>query len=162
MDAVLITPIPAPDESMVWELERLLEGLVYYRNSQPSPLNPSSPVIEGLVVFPGIRPSPTIGPHPFPGMLTLAVALAPALCTALGAWLGSRNGRKMRIKVGDIEAEAQTQEQVEKLLMRALEIQREIQERNQQPFLTTSTKALEVLFGLLAKWRKHFKRASTP
>jgi hypothetical protein len=61
------------------------------------------------------------------------VAVVPALCAALGAWLGSRNGRKVRIKIGDIEAEAQTREDVEALLARAQEIQQQIAQRNQAP-----------------------------
>jgi hypothetical protein len=60
-------------------------------------------------------------------------AAVPALCTALGVWLGSRNGRKVRIKVGDTEVEAQTPEEVEKLLAHAQQIQQENQLRNQPP-----------------------------
>jgi hypothetical protein len=40
-----------------------------------------------------------------------------------GAWLQAKNGRKVRLKVGDIEAEAQTAEEVERLLAKAQEIQ---------------------------------------
>jgi len=39
------------------------------------------------------------------------------------AWLTRRNGRKIRVKVGDIEVEAHTPEDVEKLLTKAQEIQ---------------------------------------
>jgi len=36
---------------------------------------------------------------------------------ALGAYLAARNDRKVRIKVGDIEAEARTQDEAVKLLI---------------------------------------------
>jgi hypothetical protein len=56
-------------------------------------------------------------------VLKLSAAVGPVLGTAIGAWLHARYGRKVRIKVGDIETEAQTMEEVERLLARALEIQ---------------------------------------
>jgi hypothetical protein len=51
----------------------------------------------------------------------------------LTAWLGSRNGRKVRVKIGGIEAEAQTRAEVEKLIVHALEIQQELQQRDRPP-----------------------------
>jgi hypothetical protein len=45
----------------------------------------------------------------------------------IGAWIQAKHGRKVRVKVGEIEAEASTTEEVEKLLVRA----QEIQQRNQ-------------------------------
>jgi hypothetical protein len=53
----------------------------------------------------------------------LAAIAGPALGTGIGAWLHAKYGRKVRLKIGDIEAEAQTREEVEKLLERAQEIQ---------------------------------------
>ena len=49
-------------------------------------------------------------------------ALAGSLGTFLGAWVTSRNGRKIRIKVGDVEVEASSAEEVERLLERAKEL----------------------------------------
>jgi hypothetical protein len=60
-------------------------------------------------------------------VLKLAGEIGPALIAGIFAWLHGRYGRKVRLKVGDIEAEAQTTEEVEKLLAHALEIQ----EKNQ-------------------------------
>ncbi len=57
-------------------------------------------------------------------IITIAVALGPTLGTALGAWLHARYGRKVRLKIGEIEAEAQTPEEVEKLILQAVEIQK--------------------------------------
>jgi len=42
---------------------------------------------------------------------------------ALGAWLHARYGRKVRLRIGEIEAEAQTVAEVEKLLKRVEEFQ---------------------------------------
>ncbi len=49
----------------------------------------------------------------------VAKAVGPVLGSIVGAWLMARFGRKARLKVGDIEAEARTVEEVEKLLKRA-------------------------------------------
>ena len=51
----------------------------------------------------------------------------------LGAWLDSHNGRKVRVQIGGIEAEAQTRAEVEKLIAQALEIQQELRQRDQPP-----------------------------
>jgi hypothetical protein len=57
-----------------------------------------------------------------------AVAIVgPPVGTVLGAWLHARYGRKVRLKIGDIEAEAQTAEEVERLLARAQEFQQHTQ-----------------------------------
>jgi hypothetical protein len=40
----------------------------------------------------------------------------------LGAWLQAKSGRKVCLKVGEIEAEAHTAEEVEKLLNRAVRV----------------------------------------
>lgn len=60
-------------------------------------------------------------------IIKLAAIIGPVLGTAIGVWLHGRYGRKVRLKIGDIEAEAQTREEVEKLLSKA----QEVQQRNQ-------------------------------
>jgi hypothetical protein len=55
--------------------------------------------------------------------IKLAGIIGTALATVIGAWLHAKYGRKVRVKVGEIEAEAQTVEEVKKLLDRAQEIQ---------------------------------------
>jgi hypothetical protein len=52
-------------------------------------------------------------------VLHVAQAVAPILGPALGAWLQGRAGRKLRLKVGDVEVEARTPEEIEQLLQRA-------------------------------------------
>ena len=49
-------------------------------------------------------------------VVTLSIPAATAL---IGAWLQARFGRKVRVKVGDVEVEAATPQEVEKLLERA-------------------------------------------
>ena len=53
----------------------------------------------------------------------------PTLQSALETWLKAKYGRKVRLKVGELEAEAQTIEEVERLLARA----QKIQQQNQPP-----------------------------
>jgi hypothetical protein len=57
------------------------------------------------------------------GLLGIVLPAAmPVVGTIVGAWLTTRNGRKVRVKVGDIEVEAGTPEEVERLLEQALKI----------------------------------------
>jgi hypothetical protein len=58
------------------------------------------------------------------GMIT---GLSPILVNFVAVWLHGRSGRKVRLKVDEIEAEAQTIQEVEKLLALA----QEIHDRNQ-------------------------------
>ena len=60
------------------------------------------------------------------------LASSPAVAAiggALGAWLAARYGRKVRLKIGDIEAEARTQKEIDELLKKAIEFQ----QRNEPP-----------------------------
>jgi hypothetical protein len=58
--------------------------------------------------------------------IKLAATVGPVLGTVVGAWLHARYGRKVRLKIGDVEAEAQTIEEVQELLRRAEEFQQRI------------------------------------
>src|SRR6185312_15222760 len=42
----------------------------------------------------------------------LGKAIALPVCTAVGAWLHAKYGRRVRLKIGELEAEAQTVEEV--------------------------------------------------
>jgi hypothetical protein len=53
--------------------------------------------------------------------LPLATAVLGALGAACVAWLQGRAGRKVRLKIGDVEAEARTPKEVDALLKRAAE-----------------------------------------
>lgn len=61
------------------------------------------------------------------GDFTLIVTAGPPLITGaaaiIGGWLQARYGRKVKFKIGDVEAEARTLEEVENLLAKAQEMQ---------------------------------------
>ncbi len=66
-------------------------------------------------------------------LLQAAATIGPIVGTAVGVWLQGKYGRKVRLKIGEIEAEAQTVEEVEKLIDRALELQERNQPRKVTP-----------------------------
>lgn len=53
----------------------------------------------------------------------LIQAVTPVLTGTLAAWLQSKAGRKVRLKVGDVEVEARTVEEADQLLHRAQALQ---------------------------------------
>jgi hypothetical protein len=57
--------------------------------------------------------------YPLPEFLITLGPAAAALAALCGAWVQARYGRKVRIKIGDVEAEARTIEEIEQLLKRA-------------------------------------------
>jgi hypothetical protein len=59
-------------------------------------------------------------------LLQLAATLGPSFGAVLGAWLHARYGRKVRIRVGEMEAEGQTVQEVGALLAKAEEIQQSV------------------------------------
>jgi len=63
----------------------------------------------------------------FPEFLVpLAQPIGPTLGVVIVAWIQSRPGRKARLRVGDIEVEARTEEDVDELLERALCLQQTV------------------------------------
>jgi hypothetical protein len=50
---------------------------------------------------------------------TLGPAVISAVAALCGAWVQARNGRRVRIKIGDVEVEGRTIEEIESLLNRA-------------------------------------------
>ena len=65
--------------------------------------------------------------YPLPEFIVAMKVLGPpaiaALATAAGAWVQARYGRKVRLTIGDVEAEARTPEEVESLLRIAKQFQ---------------------------------------
>lgn len=49
-------------------------------------------------------------------IVTVAGTLPPILAQLIGKWVETRNGRKTRLKIGDIEIEARTPKEVEQML----------------------------------------------
>lgn len=111
--------------SVVTELQREIEELEVLKCS----LQSSELLQRGREQLLQFNPAFVI-PQGLPeGLVKFTATLGPMLGTAIGAWLHARYGRKVRLKIGEIEAEAQTVEEVETLLARA----QEIQQRNQPP-----------------------------
>ncbi len=54
---------------------------------------------------------------------TLGPAVITGVAGVFGAWIGARTGRKLRVKIGDVEAEAHTREEITALLKRAAKFQ---------------------------------------
>ncbi len=138
MDApeLQLTLIPAPDEPLPENLDELrqqFESLGLERQHPANRVKPATfaawvlgPFTLGIGLTAGTAAS--IGAATFATFAKqFAESAGPLLATALGAWLHARYGRKVRIKVGEIEAEAQTPEELEKLLEKA----QEIRERNE-------------------------------
>jgi hypothetical protein len=57
-------------------------------------------------------------------VIKIAAIGGPVLGTCVGAWLNARYGRKVRLEIGDIKAEASTVKEVEALLALAQDTQR--------------------------------------
>jgi hypothetical protein len=53
-------------------------------------------------------------------LVTLAPQVVPVFTAIAGAWAQARFGQKVRLKVGDIEAEASTAEELERLIAHAV------------------------------------------
>jgi hypothetical protein len=110
---LILIPAPHDPPSSSPEYEKELVGLVQSLQAQGAEVSSQiawSEAAEGAALT-----------------VKLAAVAGPALGGILGAWLHAKYGRKVRLKIGDIEAEAQTEEQVQKLLKQA----EEFQQRNQ-------------------------------
>jgi len=55
-------------------------------------------------------------------LIPITQAIVPFLTAAVVAWVGRRNGRKLRLKVGDIELEGNTEEDIKLLVAKAKEL----------------------------------------
>jgi hypothetical protein len=67
-------------------------------------------------------------------MFTLALApvVVPAITKILVTWLKTRSGRKVRGQIGDIQIEAQTAEEVARLLQYALELRQKAKSKKKE------------------------------
>lgn len=55
-------------------------------------------------------------------VIPAAQIIVPAVSVAVVAWISGRAGRKLRLKVGDVELEASTQKDIDLLFAKALEL----------------------------------------
>jgi hypothetical protein len=113
-----IALLPLSDEVASWDVQDAFGEFATELQSHDVPIS-----AQPLVVPPGyVGGAPDLLSGEF--LLRVIPTIGPLVATAAGAWLHARYGRKVRIKAGDIEAEAQTAEEVEKLLNKAFEIQK--------------------------------------
>lgn len=56
-------------------------------------------------------------------VLSVVQAVGPIVGPAFGAWLQGHTGRKLRLKVGDVEIEARTVDEIDELLRRVKALQ---------------------------------------
>ena len=132
MDAleVTLTLVSAPDDTELKspgfqkELRNFREALV------TSGIETSS-AIQLLEAW-APEPAPTIYLGDF--TIKFVAAVGPIIGAAIGAFVQARFGRKVRLKIGEIEAEAQTPEQVERLV----EMAQAIQERTRAKVISES------------------------
>jgi hypothetical protein len=66
-------------------------------------------------------------------IITLTPAIVAPLAALCGAWLQARYGRKVRLKIGDVEAEGRTLEEIEHLLRRAKTFRTDAPEKTREP-----------------------------
>jgi hypothetical protein len=66
-------------------------------------------------------------------VVPIAQIVIPVLGGVLGGWLQGRAGRKVRLKTRDIEAEARTPEEVEKLLLLAEKVRQDSASKSVTP-----------------------------
>ncbi|CAB3774135.1 hypothetical protein [Paraburkholderia humisilvae] len=65
-------------------------------------------------------------------VLSVAQAVGPIIRPAFGAWLQGRAGRTLRLKVGEVEVEARTMDEIDELLRRAKALQEADQGENDE------------------------------
>ena len=63
--------------------------------------------------------------YALPEFVVALKVIGPTLGVIFVAWLQGRSGRKIRLKIGEVEVEARTAEEVENLLEKAKQFQQE-------------------------------------
>ena len=64
----------------------------------------------------------TTGGHTSEFIIPMTQAIVPFLTAAVVVWVGRKNGRKLRLKVGDTEVEGNTEEDIKLLVAKAKEL----------------------------------------
>ena len=105
----------APDDAASFGAEYQAELREFEQKAQASGINLHSRV----AVFDS--PSATGG---LTGefLIPLAQIVVPALTAVAVAWITKKNGRKLRLKVGDVELEGNTKEDIDLLVAKAKEL----------------------------------------
>ena len=66
-------------------------------------------------------------------VISVAQIDGPIVCVSVGAWIQGRAGRKVRLKVGEIELEAYSRADMDVLVAKALELKKQLAEENEAP-----------------------------
>ena len=118
-----LTLIPAPDDPPL-KTPAYQAGLREFEQGLQSNGLEVSSIIELREAW---TPVPTSAPYLGDFIIKLAGQVGPPLIAGIVGWLHGRSGRKVRLKVGEIEVEAPTMKEVERLVS----LIPEIQQRNQ-------------------------------
>ena len=113
-ERIRIELLPAPDEKM--------EGPEYQQSLRDFADALRANGISRSVGIRTMDAAAGVSPSVYNGGFGLAAAALPLIAGFLGAWLKGRHGRKVRLKIGkhgEIDAEAQTVEQVRELVKTA-------------------------------------------
>ena len=62
--------------------------------------------------------------------ISLAPVAGPVIGVAVGAWITARSGRKLRIKVGDIELEAHSPAEIDHLMAKTITLKAQLAEQD--------------------------------
>jgi len=63
-------------------------------------------------------------------VISLAQVAGPVIGVAVGAWITARSGRKLRIKVGDIELEANSPAEIDHLVAKTIALKAQLAEQD--------------------------------
>lgn len=66
-------------------------------------------------------------------VLPLATIAGPIFAVAVGAWINGRAGRKLKLKVGDVELEANSPAEIDDLLRKAAEFKAQLSKSDKSP-----------------------------
>jgi hypothetical protein len=66
-------------------------------------------------------------------VLPLANIAGPIIGVALGAWITGRAGRKLKLKMGDVELEANSLAEIDDLLRKAAEFKAQLSKTDKSP-----------------------------
>ena len=109
------TLVAAPDEGPFNELQHLRMKAGILRRATGKPEQEAVNYYDELAYLSSLFTHSHLGS---PALLILQTA-GPGLVAAIGTWLATRAGRKVKIKVGDVEIEASNADEIKDLLAQA-------------------------------------------
>lgn len=122
--SLLRAPDDSPPRSAAYQ-----EGLREFERTLHAQGLDVSVTIELMEAAGGVAPAIYLGDF----AIRLAATVGPFIGTAIGAWLHAKYGRKVRLKIGEVEVEGQSVEDVQQLLDHAEQFQQRTQNIIQEP-----------------------------